>query len=272
MAEDKARENIDKLLKLAGWGVQEYRSEDLGASLGIAVKEFQLKTGAADYLLFIDRKVVGVIEAKSVGHSLGGVDYQSEKYVEGLPDYIEPAHDPIPFIYETTGVVTYFRDLRDPESRSRRVFAFHRPETLRDWLKEPDTLRRRLRELPPLEKGRLRNCQFTAIRNLEQSFTDQRPRALIQMATGSGKTWAAVSSCYRLIKYAKARRILFLVDRNNLGRQAYREYRNFRTPDDGRRLEELYNIQHLQSNVLDPVSKVCICTIQRLYSMLKERN
>ena len=269
MAEDKAREIIDELLRLAGWVIQEYRSEDLGASLGIAVKEFQLKTGAADYLLFIDRKVVGVIEAKPVGHSLGGVDYQSEKYIEGLPNYIEPAHDPIPFIYETTGVVTYFRDLRDPESRSRQVFAFHRPETFRDWLKEPDTLRSRVLELPPLEKGRLRDCQFTAITNLECSFAEQRPRALIQMATGSGKTWAAVSSCYRLIKYAKARRILFLVDRNNLGRQAYREYRNYRTPDDGRQLEELYNIQHLQSNVLDPVSKVCICTIQRLYSMLK---
>lgn len=268
MAEQESREKIDNLLELAGWSVQEFREENLGESLGVAVKEFQLKTGAADYLLFLDRKVVGVIEAKPIGHSLGGVDYQSEKYVKGLPDYLEPAHVPIPFIYETTGIVTFFRDLRDPDSRSRRVFAFHRPETLRDWLKEPDTLRSRLRKLPPLEKGNLRDCQFTAIINLERSFADQRPRALIQMATGSGKTWAAVSSCYRLIKFAKARRILFLVDRNNLGRQAFREFRNFKTPDDGRRLEELYNIQHMTSNVIDPVSKVSISTIQRLYSML----
>lgn len=268
MAEQEAREIIDNLLGLAGWNVQEFRKENLGEALGVAVKEFQLKTGAADYLLFIDRKVVGVIEAKPIGHTLGGVDYQSEKYVEGLPSYIELAHDPIPFIYESTGLVTFFRDLRDPESRSRRVFAFHKPETFRDWLNETDTLRARLRKIPPLEEGNLRECQFMAINNLEWSFAEQRPRALVQMATGSGKTYMAVSNCYRLIKYSKARRILFLVDRNNLGRQAFREFRNYKTPDDGRRLEELYNIQHMTSNVLDPVSKVCISTIQRLYSML----
>ena len=193
MAENEARERIDELLILAGWSVQAFRKETLSESLGVAVKEFQLKTGAADYLLFIDRKVVGVIEAKPVGFSLGGVDYQSEKYVEGLPDYIKPAYNPIPFIYETTGVVTYFRDLRDPDSRSRRVFSFHKPETIMNWLKEPDTLRGRLRSMPPLEKGRLRDCQFDAIKNLETSLADQRPRALIQMATGSGKTWGRSS-------------------------------------------------------------------------------
>ena len=216
-----------------------------------------MKTGAADYLLFTNRKVVGVIEAKPVGHTLGGVDYQSEKYVEGLVEWIEPLCSdpryPIPFLYESTGVVTYFRDLRDPDSRSRRVFAFHRPETFRDWLKEPDTLRGRIRRMPPLSKGALRDCQFNAILNLEQSLCNQRPRALIQMATGSGKTYMTVEASYRLIKHAKARSILFLVDRNNLGRQAFREFRNYRTPDDGRRLEELYNIQHMTSNAFDEV-------------------
>lgn len=272
MAEDEARDFIDKLLRSAGWSVQDYQSEDFSASLGVAVREFQLKTGAADYLLFIDRKVVGVIEAKPVGHSLGGVDYQSEKYVDGLVDWIEPlcsdSRFPLPFLYESTGVITYFRDLRDPDSRSRRVFAFHRPETLRDWLRESDTLRGRLRCMPPLVKGSLRDCQFDGIVNLEQSLYYQRPRALIQMATGSGKTYMMVEACYRLIKHAKARRILFLVDRNNLGRQAFREFRNYKTPDDGRRFEELYNIQHMTSNAFDDVSKVTICTIQRLYSML----
>ncbi|MHA1972573.1 MAG: type I restriction endonuclease subunit R [Candidatus Hodarchaeales archaeon] len=271
MAEDKAREHIDELLEKAGWSVQDYGSENLGASLGVAIREFQLKTGAADYLLFIDRKAVGVIEAKPVGHTLGGVDWQIEKYVNGLPEWIQLADESIPFLYATTGKVTYFRDQRDPDSRSRRIFAYHKPETLRDWLKETDTLRSRLQQLPPLDLGTLRDCQFEAINNLEQSFAMNRPKALIQMATGSGKTYAAVSSVYRLIKHAKANRVLFLVDRNNLGRQAFREFRNFQTPDDGRRLEELYNIQHLQSNVLDPVSKVCISTIQRIYSMLTGR-
>ena len=269
MAEDEARVKIDELLTSAGWSVQEYQKENFSKSIGVAVKEFPLKTGDADYLLFIDRKVVGVVEAKPVGHPLGGVDYQSEKYVKGIPPHLKIAYDPIPFIYESTGVITQFRDLRDPDSRSRRVFAFHKPETLRDLLNENDTLRGRIRELPTLEKGDLRDCQYVAINKLEQSFKEQRPRALIQMATGSGKTYAAVSACYRLIKYAKAKRILFLVDRNNLGRQAYREFRSYRTPDDGRRLEELYIIQHLNSSALDSSSKICICTIQRLYSMLK---
>jgi type I restriction enzyme R subunit len=272
LAEAEARGLINNLLISAGWSVQDFRREDFSASLGVAVREFQLKTGAADYLLFINRKVVGVIEAKPVGHTLGGVDVQSEKYVEGVVGWIEPLcmdpDYPIPFLYESTGVVTYFRDLRDPDSRSRKVFAFHRPETLRDWLKESDTLRGRLRGLPPLEKRSLRDCQFDAILNLEQSLKDQRPRALIQMATGSGKTYMIVEASYRLIKHAKARRILFLVDRNNLGKQAFREYRNYRTPEGGRRFEELYNIQHMTSNSFDDVSKVTICTIQRLYSML----
>ena len=272
MAEAEAREVIDALLISAGWSVQDYKHEDFSASLGVAVREFQLKTGAADYLLFINRKVVGVIEAKPVGHTLGGVDFQSEKYVDGLVDWIEPLcldnNIPLPFLYESTGVVTYFRDLRDPDSRSRKVFAFHRPETLRDWLKEPDTLRSRIRHMSTLERGSLRECQYDAIRNLELSLSDQRPRALVQMATGSGKTYMTVEASYRLIKQAKAKRILFLVDRNNLGRQAFREFRNYKTPDDGRRLEELYNIQHLTSNAFDDVSKVTICTIQRLYSML----
>jgi type I restriction enzyme, R subunit len=272
MTEDMARIEIDRLLELAGWNVQDYGSESLGASLGVAVREFQLKTGAADYLLFVDRKVVGIIEAKKVGFPLSGVDDQINKYVNGIPDWLQTIQDPIPFLYATTGVITYFRDLRDPDSRSRKTFAFHRPETLRDWLKESDTLRSRLRQLPSLGKGTLRDCQYEAIINLEQSFADNRPKALVQMATGSGKTYAAVNSVYRLIKHAKAKRVLFLVDRRSLGSQANREFRNFQTPDDGRRLEELYNIQHLQSKTIDPVSKVCISTIQRVYSILRNED
>jgi len=115
----------------------------------------------------------------------------------------------------------------------------------------------------------LRNCQIEAVRNLEESFREARPRALIQMASGSGKTYTAASFTYRLVKFAHARRILFLVDRSNLGRQALREFQQYVTPDDGRKFTELYNVQHLTSNTIDPVSKVCITTIQRLYSMLR---
>jgi type I restriction enzyme R subunit len=129
-------------------------------------------------------------------------------------------------------------------------------------------VRARLRNLPPLNVNGLWSAQIEAIENLERSLAQDRPRALIQMATGSGKTFTAVSFIYRLIKFAGAKRVLFLVDRSNLGRQTLKEFQQYVTPDDGRKFTELYNVQHLQSNTLDAVSRVCITTIQRLYSML----
>jgi type I restriction enzyme R subunit len=266
--EEKARQNIDRLLEAAGWKVQDMSELNLGASLGVAVREFPLKSGTADYLLFVDRMAVGVIEAKPEGTTSSGVAGQSEKYIGNIPDDL-PHIEPLRFAYESTGTETLFRDSLDPETRSRRVFAFHRPETLKDWLSQADTLRARLRSMPPLITTGLWECQIGAISNLERSFVEARPRAVIQMATGSGKTYTAVSFVYRLIKFANARRILFLVDRNNLGRQTRREFEQYITPDDGRKFSELYNVQHLTSNTLDPVSRVCITTIQRLYSMLR---
>jgi len=267
--EEKARQNIDNLLESAGWEVQDIRELNLGASLGVAIREFPLESGPADYLLFVDRTAVGVVEAKPEGTTLSGVAEQSEKYIAGGSKNLPQVQEPLPFAYESTGVETFFRDLRDPDTRSRRVFAFHKPETLKEWLSQGDTLRARLRRIPPLITTGLWDCQIEALNNLEKSFAESRPRAVIQMATGSGKTYTAVSFAYRLIKLANARRILFLVDRNNLGRQARREFEQYITPDDGRKFSELYNVQHLTSNTLDPVSRVCITTIQRLYSMLR---
>ena len=115
----------------------------------------------------------------------------------------------------------------------------------------------------------LRNCQVETITGLELSLAENRPRSLIQMATGSGKTYTAVSFTYRLVKHAGAKRVLFLVDRSNLGRQTLKEFQQYATPDDGRKFTELYNVQHLQGQTIDPVSKVTISTIQRLYSILR---
>jgi len=267
--EEKARREIDQLLEMAGWKVQDYKEVNLGASLGVAVREFPLKSGFADYVLFVDRKPVGVVEAKPQGVTLSGVAEQTGRYIAKIEASLPNVSVTPPFSYETTGVETHFKDARDPESRSRRVFSFHQPKTLGDWLLEPDTLRRRLGKMPALIKAGLRECQVQAIERLEESFTESKPRALIQMASGGGKTFTAVSFVYRLIKLAKARRVLFLVDRSNLGRQTKYEFQQYITPDDGRKFTELYNIQHLTSNTLDPVSRVCITTIQRLYSMLK---
>lgn len=268
-AEEKSRHKIDKLLELAGWNVQSMNAINLGASLGVAVREFPLKEGYADYMLFVGRKAVGVIEAKPEGSTLSGVADQSAKYLAGLPESIPHVELPLPFAYESTGTETYFRDLRDPEPCSRRVFSFHQPETLQEWVAQKETLRKRLQSLPVLPSKVLWGCQVEAITKLEQSLAEARPKALIQMATGSGKTFTAVSFIYRLIKFADANRILFLVDRSNLGRQTQREFQQYETPDDGRKFTELYNVQHLTSNTIDTVSKVCITTIQRLYSMLK---
>jgi type I site-specific restriction endonuclease len=267
--EEKARQNIDELLEAVGWEVQNLRKLNLGEFLGVAVREFPLNSGPADYLLFVDRKAVGVIEAKPEGTTLSGVADQTEKYLSSLPENLPHVQEPLPFAYESTGVETFFRDLRDPAPCSRRVFAFHNPETLNEWLSQGNTLRARLTNMPVLISEGLRDCQIEAIQNLEKSFTEARPRALIQMASGGGKTYTAVNFGYRLIKFANARRVLFLVDRNNLGRQTRREFHQYVTPDDGRKFTELYNVQHLTSNTLDPVSRVCITTIQRLYSMLK---
>ena len=268
-AEQKSRHKIDKLLEQAGWNVQSMNAVNLGVSLGVAVREFPLKEGYADYMLFVGRKATGVIEAKPEGSTLSGVADQSEKYLAGLPESIPHVELPLPFAYESTGTETYFRDLRDPEPCSRRVFSFHQPETLQEWVAQKETLRKRLQSLPVLPSKVLWGCQVEAITNLEQSLAEARPKALIQMATGSGKTFTAVSFIYRLIKFADANRILFLVDRSNLGRQTQREFQQYETPDDGRKFTELYNVQHLTSNTIDTVSKVCITTIQRLYSMLK---
>jgi type I restriction enzyme, R subunit len=266
--EAQARAQIDELLAAAGWQVQHRSQLNLAAARGVAVREFPLKTGYADYLLFVDRKAIGAIEAKAVGIPLSGVEAQSEKYGKGLPDIPPAWHKPLPFLYESTGVETFVTNGLDPAPRSRRVFAFHRPETLAEWAQAPNTLRARLQHLPPLHTTGLWPAQIEAITNLERSLAEDRPRALIQMATGSGKTFTAVSAIYRLITFGGARRVLFLVDRSNLGRQTLREFQQYVTPDDGRKFTELYNVQHLQSNVVDPVSRVCITTIQRLFSML----
>ncbi|MGB5099593.1 MAG: type I restriction-modification enzyme R subunit C-terminal domain-containing protein [Methanothrix sp.] len=267
--EEAARQKIDELLTQAGWKIQDFHDLNLGAALGVAVREFPLRSGFADYLLFIDREAVGAIEAKPEGTTLSGVEEQTGGYLSGLAEEIPHISNPLPFGYESTGTETFFVDLRDPNPRSRRVFAFHKPQTLKGWLNQGETLRARLKELPALAAGNLRDCQSEAITNLERSFAAAKQRSLIQMATGSGKTFAAVSFIYRLIKFGNARRVLFLVDRRTLGEQALTEFKQYITPDDGRKFTELYNVQHLTSNTLDPVCRVCITTIQRLYSMLR---
>jgi type I restriction enzyme R subunit len=268
--EQIARDNIDKQLVACGWIIQDKKKFNLAAGLGIAIREYQTDIGPADYVLFVDKKPIGIIEAKrkEEGVRLTTVEEQSSQYANAKLRLLN--NDPLPFVYESTGEVTRFTDYRDPKPRSRNVFTFHRPETFVQWLSQAKTLRGRLHDLPALPEEGLRDCQVTAITNLEKSFKDQHPKALIQMATGSGKTFTAITFIYRLLKFAKAKRILFLVDTKNLGEQAESEFRAFTANDDNRLFTELYGVTRLSSSFIPNDSQVYISTIQRMYSILKE--
>lgn len=267
--EQQARDRIDAFLIQAGWVVQPKNKIDLSAGLGVAVREYQTDAGPADYVLFVDRQPTGVIEAKreEEGHRLTVVEEQSTGYADSKLKYLN--NQPLAFVYESTGVLTRFTDRRDPKPRSRPVFSFHRPETFQGWLTEDKSLRARLLDLPELAIEGLRDCQICAINNLDRSFKAARPRALIQMATGSGKTFTSINFIYRLLKFAKAQRVLFLVDTKNLGEQAEQEFMSYTPNDDNRKFTELYAVQRLKSSYVATDSQVCISTIQRLYSILK---
>jgi type I restriction enzyme, R subunit len=264
-----ARDKIDKMLIDAGWVVQYKNEVDLSANKGVAVREYQTDVGPADYVLFVERKPVGIIEAKreDEGFHITSVEEQSNEYAGAKLKYLN--NNPLPFIYESTGTLTRFTDKRDPKPRSRRVFSFHQPETIEQWIKQGKSLRDRLQQIPPLDPAGLRPAQIVAIENLETSFKKDRPKALIQMATGSGKTFTATTFIYRLLKHANAKRILFLVDTRNLGEQAEQEFMTFQPTDDNRKFTELYNVQRLTSSYIANDSQVCISTIQRLYSILQ---
>jgi type I restriction enzyme R subunit len=280
--EKRARRHIDEMLLAAGWAVQDRAAMNLAAAPGVAIRELQTASGPADYMLFLGNHLVGVIEAKKAGVTLSSIEAQTREYAAKAPKPLQVPVRPLPFLYESTGVETWFTNNLDPTPRARAVFSFHQPRTLAAWLDaELDrraqkqgappapTLQGRMRLAPPLDATGMWPAQQRAVENLEASVRDGRPRALVQMATGAGKTFTAIAALYRLIRHGGARRVLFLVDRGNLGRQALKEFQAYATPDDGRKLSELYNVTNLTHNKVDPVNKVVITTIQRLYSILQ---
>lgn len=267
--EQIARDTIDRCLIASGWIIQSIKQINLRAGIGVAVKEYSTDVGPADYVLFVDGKPCGVIEAKreEEGHRMAVHENQAEYYAKAKLKHLK--NEPLPYVYLSTGEITKFTDFTDPKPRAREIFSFHRPETLQDRLKKDKSLRTRLHDLPPLKNDGLRECQINAINKLEISFKENRPKALIQMATGSGKTFTAITFIYRLLKFAKAKRVLFLVDTKNLGEQAEQEFMAFVPNDDNRKFTELYSVQRLKSRYIATDSQVCISTIQRLYAILK---
>jgi len=266
--EDKARSLIDRRLAACGWLIQSKTDMNLGAGLGVAVREFQTGSGPVDYGLFVGRKLCGVIEAKAEGTTLSGYSEQAARYIADVPKHLVREVGQVRFEYVASGTETLFRDHADPDPVSRRVFSFHRPETLERELREPLTLRGRLRAMPPFITDGLRACQIDAVSALEVSMAQNRPRALVQMATGAGKTFTACTLSYRLLAHAGFKRILFLADRANLVRQTRDEYLAYRPPGTGRSFSEIYNVQKLGAAGLDKDAQIVVATIQRVYSVL----
>lgn len=267
--EQKAREIIDKKLGQAGWVLQDTKKLNLSAGLGVAVREFPTSTGPVDYTLFVDGTPVGVVEAKKddAGENITVVEGQSSRYADSTFKWIKNDYR-IRFAYEATSKLTRFTDYDDIKYRSRTVFSFHQPVELQRLLKQSDTVRNRMKRFPDFDTTGFRKCQITAIDNLEQSFAANKPKALIQMATGAGKTFTAITAVYRLLKHANVNRVLFLVDTRGLGEQAEREFLAYRPNDDNRSFSEIYGVRRLKSSFIPDSAHVCISTIQRMYSIL----
>ena len=279
--EEQARVLIDSQLTAAGWVVQDRSAIDLVNHIGVAVREVILEkwAGRADYVLYLNRKMVGVIEAKPQGTTLMAVRWQSHRYATGLTGSQAKnavlIDGELPFVYEASGSETNFTNVYDPEPRARHIFNFQKPETLARIIRESEnqkqaTWRGRVQSLPDTEGYDLRPASRRAVIAIEKSLKDnQHSRSLVQMATGAGKTRMAVTESYRLLKHGGFNRVLFLVDRNNLGDQTLREFRDFTTPDDGRKFTDLYNVDKLTGSGMVGSSAVVISTIQRVFSVLK---
>ncbi|MGB7360553.1 MAG: DEAD/DEAH box helicase family protein, partial [Mycobacterium sp.] len=215
-----------------------------------------------------------------MGTPLSGVEWQSAMYADGLPADVRIAartrDGRLPFVFEASGVETHFTNGFDPEPRARLIFNVARPETLARFLREADadpdrpTWRAKVLHLPGLQTESLRPAQIEAVNGVEHSLAAQQfDRSLVQMATGAGKTYTAVTQSYRLLKHGGFNKVLFLVDRNNLADQTLAEFQNFRTPDDGRRFTELYNVAKLSSVGLLGSTAVSVSTIQRVFRFIK---
>ena len=268
--EEKARLVIDRKLKESGWIIQDLSELNLIAGLGVAVREYQTSCGKVDYALFMEGVPVGVVEAKAEnkGEILTTVEAQNARYAHSELKYFVGSHS-IRFAYEATSQITRFTDYKDIDYRSRAVFSFHRPETLLELLGKEDTIRNNMKRIRPLDGAGFRECQIKAIQNLDKSFADNRPKALVQMATGAGKTYTAITFAYRLLKYSRVNRILFLADTKSLGIQAEQEFRAYIPNDDARVFPDIYGVHRLVRSYMPGDCQIYISTIQRMYSILK---
>ena len=267
LPEEKARIKIDQGFYDAGWEVVN-RDQYTPTSTAVAIREGLLKGNLeADYFLFINGKAVGVLEAKreEVDVSSGIVSDQVVTYAKNIPQYYQAYQRPLPLLYKSNGKIVLFKDYRDNDSDFEEINRIHTPWEIVKVLGIDDPFA----GLPTLRSKRLRDCQYEAVTELEKSFRIGQNRALMVLATGAGKTYTACLTAYRMLAYTPMRRVLFLVDRNNLGKQAETEFGTFRLTDNGEAFNMIYTVNRLKSAKVPIDSNVVISTIQRLFSLLK---
>ncbi len=265
--EEKARQKIDQWFAEAGWKVIN-REDYEPTSTAVAIREGLLKGNLeADYFLFINGKAVGVLEAKreDIDALSDKVCAQAALYAKSVPHIYQTYQNPLPFIFTSNGKDLYFCDFRKQEQSFKQIMAIPTPYDLVKQLGISDYFA----GLPTLQKKGLRDCQYEAVTELEKSFRSGQNRALMVLATGAGKTYTACLAAYRLLSYTPMRRILFLVDRNNLGKQAEGEFGTFRLTENGDAFNTIFTVNRLRSLSIPSDSNVIISTIQRLFSFLK---
>ena len=261
---------IDKLFAASGWQVvdrQNYAPTISAAAIEEGLLNHNME---ADYLLFINGKAVGVLEAKKeeVDVSADWVKAQAENYVNNVPGLYQTISKPLPIIYLSNGKQILFKDYRNQDSEYQELGRIHTPKEISKMLGITDAYAG-LPALSEREKKALRDCQYEAITELEKSFRMGQNRALMVLATGSGKTYTACMAAYRMLSYTPMKRVLFLVDRNNLGKQAEGEFGMFRLTENGDPFNTIFTVNRLRSAKVPSDSNVVICTIQRLFSLLK---
>ena len=265
--EEKARVKIDRLFAEAGWTVVN-RDEYEPTMNAVAVREALLKGNLeADYFLMINGKACGVLEAKreEIDVASNMVSEQVATYAKMVPDYYQAWQNPLPLLYKSNAKVVDFQDYRKSNVEWEEINRIHTPKEIVDMLGIDDPFA----GLPILKSKGLRACQFEAITELEKSFRTGQNRARMVLATGAGKTYTACLAAYRMLAYTPMRRILFLVDRNNLGKQAEGEFGTFRLTENGEAFNTIYTVNRLKSSTIPKDSNVVISTIQRLFSLLK---
>ena len=234
------KERIDKKLS-ASWNIIKYYPELNFASLtNHAVEEFPTTNGPADYALFVNGKLLGIIEAKKVSIDPQNVLEQAKRYSKGITSNFHFEEYGVPFLYSSNGELIWHLDVRDAKNVSRRISNFPTPLALEELFSR-ELLNENVFQSLNIINDKLRYYQVDAITAIEEAIINRKRALLIAMATGTGKTFTLVSLIYRLLETKLFKRILFLVDRRALAAQAVREFSSFTTPQ-GNKFDQEYEV------------------------------